>query len=152
MKTIYNTDPNITPDTVFTRTPEVQKAYDEHIANLKAQGITPEEYILQTEFLHPSQNLALTKNNYPYDVPYKHLTLWVRNEENINGLGETMSFAASAEGHKEQLLGYSNPLLGLITLIALFFPQDIVVAIFRNPIATQSVPGIRHYHVFLRNV
>lgn len=112
----------------FTRNVKAQKAYDKRLKEIKKEGKTPTDVILE-QIGGSHKDWGYTKNEYPYILPprHSHNILWFKPK----------TFWANAELHT----------------FARFLPTKIqdFVAIFENPRSKRSVKGLRHYHVIVKN-
>jgi hypothetical protein len=106
----------------FTRTKQVQQAYERKIKTLRMGQTTPEQEILDTVLNNTDH--ALSVNQYPYD-------LMDFIEHNLFWYTKPMT--------DEEIVEYINSKLKR------------VITIFRNDKDNQSVKKVNHVHIFVDN-
>ncbi len=124
--TQYN---NFAPADAFSRTADVQLAYENHKLEQSRSDSSVDEYIMKTLFINDDK-LSFVPNAFPYDLApnIQHWLLWLNPKYK------------SPEPEIVQL--YVEDITGRSV------GKDIVM--FRNHSANTSVKKIIHYHVFMR--
>jgi hypothetical protein len=135
-KIIYSITPDFNPDKL-ERDESTERYYQNHLGRIKEIKMTPSEYILDTEFIHPSQLLAITVNKFPYSLPegQKHMLVWLKQEM-------IFAIASLAEISVEEYI--ENLLLAQFT-------EGSVTDIWENDDSKRSVKGLRHFHFIIQD-
>ncbi len=114
------------------RSPKIKKRYDGYLKQTEQDGITIGDVIKQKFFDDPDYTpfFAMVPNDFPYNVApgIHHFILWF-NPDNKFDLYDDYDYVAKVLDIR----------LGPGRYIC-----------FMNPEAIQSVPQIKHYHVFFR--
>ncbi len=79
---IQSTYPNF-DYTKLKRTKEVETVYKDYLVDInRMYGLSPEEMVLRSEFSHPHQQIAISKNKFPYLLPdnQQHWLLWSKKK------------------------------------------------------------------------
>ena len=130
------------------RTTEGQRIYDEYLAELKAQNLSPEFSVYRNIFGMDNQQAAwcvekgcpdqyrLVTNNYSY---------WLED-----GVYQLLMFSTDPYWSKESLEQKSRELLRLY-LPELFSEPAFEWVIHINPPSNRSIKGLAHAHIFLRD-
>ena len=142
---IYASDPKYTAKYIsnLKRTVECGERYARALDYLRNKGISPELQILITEFASDSQNVAITKNNYPYHLEdgQEHCLVWVKD---LKQLVETQTPC--------QILNENSPDIKIFvkeaikTIFFSSFFKDSVLTIWENDESKKSVQGLAHFH------
>lgn len=114
------------PDRRMYRSLIVQSRYSQRLVELQSIGLSSEEYIRQHVLL--DHNLVLIRNEFPYDVSptIEHWVLWVAPPIEL--------LLDAARELVLEVFGISS--------------EDLII--FENSFREKSVPGLLHYHVFVR--
>ena len=62
----------------MSRSPEVQRRYEERLKEIKESGLTPEQYL--TDTLPWLNGVAYVKNEFPYEGDFEHYVLWFKDK------------------------------------------------------------------------
>lgn len=110
------------PQESFSRTSDVAKKYNDHKHQLILKGLTIEQHIKQTILNGAIYALVDNEFRYNIDESINHKLFWST---------QTMSMNEA----RELAIEYYNP-------------HDIII--LENPLHMRSVPGLLHYHIFLK--
>ena len=108
---------------VLVRHPIVQSNYELH----KQQNRPLDKYITE-KYLRNKLNWLITDNKFPYylDGSIKHKVLWIKPHLSMNEqiIHKIINRYAKAHGYNKYIY-------------------------YENPVEARSIPGIRHYHIFV---
>lgn len=117
-------------DVTFGRDSQVTLRYEQHKENLRAKGQSISDYIREHVFNSSTDDARLTLNDFPYSIEgIEHWVFWVNPLSKLSE--EEIELLLDQELDSR---GYSK--------------EDYIY--FRNVVSRQSVPGVKHYQVFIR--
>jgi len=126
---IYQSENNEFDPATLTRSESTQFEYTAHLNAIENEGIKPSEYIISTVFTSPLKTIAISRNQFGYELPhgYTHMLLWFRK----NSIPYPSEF--------------------LCSLIKDSFIKNSVKIIWQNEKNLQSIKDLAHLHFIVEN-